>query len=732
MTDLVNAAGEGDLQISAYLDKADQAMPHLELMLLGAKLSSTLPSASMSAEVWENATQLALTIIGSFKEEKDGVDSKYSLALAMVPTGDGDAGTISVFLKDGSSKGEIGFSMLNGTKKVIEASAWGSLDSINMSVQVSNATSNIIKTDILDSKASSSDDFDVLAYVELETKRQATVEFDWVLATGKLSVKADKMPGTKDNASVEHTGTYLLSAADPSVRSAEGTVKANDQVVTKFKGSASNGNEASPATGQLEVWDDNLVAAPLFKVVGQMTTLEQSFIAPKRIILLNSPVAGSVTLDVRNGTGSDRLVDLKLGVKEEKLGNGSKVTGSGELVSPLSETPLMLTMVFDTSTPTKMALSADLVTDGESVMSLKGDCPYSGSYMEGDVALKMGNESQVIHLKASKGFLPQKMKESGYDALWLNLGTTIDKARIDLSDLYFERGPDVAWSGVGWKFKLCDVDGDTCKEVYHHSFDIDFVAGKIEIPVGKAKTAFASTLSLTDMSSFSMTGLIDSVAAASGIPSTGVVVEDISFQILTKVAFDPSVTKEQAVKTVAKANDVGESEVVLTVAGRRLDPSDVGRRLAAVEYDSMITVKDVIKATAVMASSADVTLLTAVQKEIAPAAPAPKVTEAPAVKIVCKFDLVSETDKPVEVPSDAAMSSKLSATLGTTVTADVDEGSVSATLQTENGAAPVAGFAQGRPDGTGIASAADLAAPAAALFVAALSALASALAGGRA
>jgi len=78
-------------------------------------------------------------------------------------------------------------------------------------------------------------------------------------------------------------------------------------------------------------------------------------------------------------------------------------------------------------------------------------------------------------------------KPTGFDALWVSIGTIVDeKVMVNLTDLYIERGPDVAWSGIGWELSVATKHEDGAapesgaqwEALYSHRFDIDLVPGE--------------------------------------------------------------------------------------------------------------------------------------------------------------------------------------------------------------------------------------------------------------
>jgi len=243
----------------------------------------------------------------------------------------------------------------------------------------------------------------------------------------------------------------------------------------------------------------------------------------------------------------------------------------------------------------------------------------------------------------------------------------------------------VAWSGVGWNFAMSEKSDLKWSTTYSHSFDIGFVPGTPPpLPDGIATTKFDVAVEIKDMSTFSVQGVVDSIATASGVDTDDVVVEEITFAIKATYAFDSSVTQAQAKSTVAVANGVMESQVSLTpVSSRRLDLDSSAaslRRLAAQQYDTVIRTKDTEQATSVMTSSADVASLTAALSEVVPSAPAPTIPVAPAVEVVVKTALISETSTAVAPPSVADLNSELSSALKQTIEVEVAVATTTTTL----------------------------------------------------
>merc|ERR1711972_858162 len=166
-------------------------------------------------------------------------------------------------------------------------------------------------------------------------------------------------------------------------------------------------------------------------------------------------------------------------------------------------------------------------------------------------------------------------------------------------------------------------------------------------------------------------------------------------------SFDSSVTEAQAKKAIATSNDVLESQVSLSITGsRRLDSSSTFaslRRLAKTEYDTVISTTDMTKATSVMESSADVGSLTAALKEVAPDAPAPTISAAPAVRVTVRTALVSDTEVAVAPPAATTLNTELSSSLGETVEVDVENAQT--TSCNSNGDCSITSLGEGSANG---------------------------------
>jgi hypothetical protein len=164
-------------------------------------------------------------------------------------------------------------------------------------------------------------------------------------------------------------------------------------------------------------------------------------------------------LDMRDDdSGSlSRMASASMTVVDVATGNGSVVSVALLVSDSDLNGMLALDADVDTSDSTQMRVSAGLQVERDSILNVSGVWPYEGDYMSGDIEVHVDNRTQVIYTSISRGFLVEVSKPTGYDALWLNFGTVIDGAALlNLTDLYIERGPDVAWSGVGWNFAMAE------------------------------------------------------------------------------------------------------------------------------------------------------------------------------------------------------------------------------------------------------------------------------------
>jgi len=403
-----------------------------------------------------------------------------------------------------------------------------------------------------------------------------------------------------------------------------------------------------------------------------------------RVILMKNPVEAYAHLDLREDDDGTlkRMAMMHMNITEVEAGNGSVVNMDFRLIDGNStEEIIWVDAACNSSDPTQMEVGAEVHFESEFVLNMTGVLPYEGDYMSGNMEIHLENHTQAISTKISRGFLVQSTKPTGYDALWLNFGTVIDDtALLNVTDLYIERGPDIAWSGVGWKFTLAEKNSTEWRTTYSHSFDIDFVPGTPPpLSEDAVTTKFDLAVEIADMSTFDVQSVVSSIAAASDIETADVIVEKIVFEVKASYAFDSSVTPVQAKKTVALANNVLESQVTLTaVSRRRLDSSRALsslRRLADVQYETVITTTDTAQATAVMASSANVATLTAALAEVVEDAPAPLIKAAPKVEVTITTALVSETGTAVEAPTASTLNSELSSALNQTVETEVQASS---------------------------------------------------------
>jgi len=189
-------------------------------------------------------------------------------------------------------------------------------------------------------------------------------------------------------------------------------------------------------------------------------------------------------------------------------------------------------------------------------------------------------------------------------------------------------------------------------------------------------------MTVTDLSTLKVSDVIKSLAEAAGVSQDDVVVKEMKFKIKSKASFDSSVTLDQARTTIAKANDVQESQVTVTEARRRLSAgllamyvphSDGARRLAAREIESDITTSDASQALQIQTSAADATRLTQALQQVAPSAPAPTITQTPTVQVAMQTQLLSSSSTPVAPPSTAALTQSLQTNMGQSVQVAVSD-----------------------------------------------------------
>eukprot|EP00929_Paragymnodinium_shiwhaense_P072763 TRINITY_DN3693_c0_g1_i10.p1 TRINITY_DN3693_c0_g1~~TRINITY_DN3693_c0_g1_i10.p1 ORF type:complete len:1984 (+),score=537.31 TRINITY_DN3693_c0_g1_i10:89-6040(+) len=153
------------------------------------------------------------------------------------------------------------------------------------------------------------------------------------------------------------------------------------------------------------------------------------------------------------------------------------------------------------------------------------------------------------------------------------------------------------------------------------------------------------------------TAMLAAAAEAAGVDAGAVEVETVKFEMAVGYSFDADINEAQATTAVAKANNVKESEVEVTITKlRRLratQPQQPGRRLAGTQVDAKIVVEDQEKAKEIVktntatggAPPAAIAQLTTALKEEGVADVTPTQTKPPATTVKPVLKIKSEEDK---------------------------------------------------------------------------------------
>lgn len=520
---------------------------------------------------------------------------------------------------------------------------------------------------LLDEKTNGDVDLDVT--FTADGKRVAVIDTFFDAADGeawggKLDLKVNL---DIDNETTDIVGSVTLSEAEK-VRTivATGSVNKDDIGVATLTGSEGDADTPMTGTAKFEgVGDDAM------KMNMDFEASHPNVFSPgtDRVIVMTKPIFGKVNFNMGEGEDAESFAAM-WNVNKTDKGSGNLVAGSFKLDSA-KENLVTLGMDFDTSVSKAMVISGKVSGGEEEYATLSGSLPYADDYMAGDLTVKIDDHTQVIATRISRGFLVEETVPEGvYDRMWLNFATDFDvdnsTMKIDLGNLFFERGPMLTWSGTGWSFRLSEMEGKAYKDIYYHSFNLGFddfettttivvsmPPVKVNEETGEASIEVVMATDVEAVKEMSVADVMDFVSSTTGLEATEIKEEDLSFEIKAVYAFDASVPKEKATEAVAKANGVEPSQVTLVekTATRRLS-ADAARRLAAVEYDTIITVPDLEKAKVVMESASDEGKLVEALKEVDPELPPPQVTEKPEVKVVVKVD-PKLAENPQGVTSDA-------------------------------------------------------------------------------
>jgi hypothetical protein len=610
-----------DMDMSAYLDINDKTMPVVEGMFRNVSGRN-----AVKCTLKENSTSVVFVGNTTWKELS--------------------AGYTSTFVVDGSPKdgqlmeGEVWF---NGQ--------WDGDIDVRFHVNENQSTELIRGIGDWNRKSPWGADLNATIFAKIDDKKEK------IMALADISEDTAKDVRTL-NANVKHNEKPVLSAL----------VDVSD----------GDSGGARPCFVNATINEGENLAF-LARAYGQITNPDYALdTLGNRQITLTHPIQGSFYLDIRD---EGRLVTASTDVTKQDVSGGNVVKASVQ--ATVSNDPIIVALNFATSDGVHMIVSGDVKVKSKTEASVSGTLKELGDWRQGDLTITVGSDNQILWARGSKGFLTQEMKPAGYDALWFNFGTKIgDDVKLNLTDLYFERGPDITWSGFGLKCQLFDKNASGWQELYQGNLDVDFVPGVAPVKQGNfAATNIEVAFKISDLSTMKMSDVIKSIAQASGVSASDVVVKTMKFKVTVTAAFDASVTMAQARSTIAAANNVQEPQVnVSEVPRRRLSagwltmdvlPSYVGRRLASRQLQSVITTSDATQAASVQTSAADTTKLTQALQQVVPSAPAPTITAAPSVTVQLATQVLSNSLTPVSAPSGSSLTQSLTQNLGQQVQAEV-------------------------------------------------------------